>query len=191
MRDAFKTTFGSVWGWLGILVGALSIINLGLTYFGVGIDPILTGIVETYQTIFHTAFDYLFFWVPMIWPEFSFSSWVKDATSIYLVFSAATVRGQNSISTIRILMDGTNGKVGSAAAYRVRERILDAMFWPRVLPRQFLRLRSLSPARVGDDNFESVQHLATLRFRAIVINMIAVPLTAFAFVAISSGMPGG
>jgi hypothetical protein len=38
MWQAIKLTFGSVWGWLGIIVNALSLINLDVMYSEVGIS---------------------------------------------------------------------------------------------------------------------------------------------------------
>lgn len=86
--QAIKLTFGSVWGWLGIIVGAVSLINLGVMYFEVGIGPVLERVVETYKAVVHIGiFDRLLFWLPWDLPP-----WAKDAAALYSVFAAANWR---------------------------------------------------------------------------------------------------
>lgn len=183
MWQAIKSTFGSVWGWLGLFVGALSLINLGVTYFSVGIDPILTGIVGTYRAIFHTAFDFLFFWVPMIWPDFSFPLWMKDLTSLYLVLSLAFVRGR------RIFY--IPYRVSKSFLEMVLFVLKDILFWPARMAELYDRKVTMLFDRESQKMLSTSKHstYSSVR-RTIYLNLAAVPLTAFIFVTISSGMGG-
>lgn len=81
MWQAIKQTFGSIWGWLGIIVGAISLINLGVMYFEVGIGPLIELLVTWYRAIVHPAFDFLFGWLGL-----DASPWVKDLWSFALIF---------------------------------------------------------------------------------------------------------
>lgn len=117
MRQAIKLTFGSVWGWLGIIVGAISLINLGVVYFEVGIGPVLERVVATYKAIVHQGFDYLFFWIDWKMPP-----WLKDATALWVVFGLANVRAD-----VVLVADGTFNKQSIA------EYIYRFTHWPRDL----------------------------------------------------------
>lgn len=199
MRTAFKLTFGSVWGWLGILVGALSLINLGVTYFSVGIGPILTGTVDTYRAIFHTAFDAVFVWLPIFLPEWVFPNWAKDAVTLYVLFASAVIRSYSVSSDesnlLTILIGAATWPLVLFSSIALK---LNPPRAPRRAPRRASRMQ-------GESEVDLVREEALMRYRArlekfteqieivnlFIFNFVAVPVTAFIFVTISSGMPGG
>lgn len=165
MWQAIKLTFGSVWGWLGIIVGAISLINLGVMYFDVGIGPVLERVVATYKAIVHQGFDYLFFWIDWKMPP-----WAKDVAALYLVFAAASVRGGRA----------TLNHFGSQpkAAW-----LDDGVLWPEQL---FWAVGQVLAIIKGARHTKTVAYMNDKAYAAL-LNFLVVPLAAFLFVLVETG----
>jgi hypothetical protein len=213
MFRAFRDTIRNFWSILGILIGAVSLTNLTVTYFDLGIDPILAGIVDAYRLIFHTAFDYLFFWLGVVWVNFDVPGWTKDLTTIYFVFVSASVR---ATFVAEVSFAGTRPSFMSTffSAWK-------GLIWPYFVasfPFHFLRLRRMLEGIEGryqpreqqveegeadykfykmnyDRGFENEGTLwnnekffLLLNARLFYVNLIAIPITGFVLILISSGL---
>lgn len=89
MLQAVRQTFGSVWGWLGVIAGAIALTNLTTMYFAIGVGPVAELVLETYRSWVHPVFNFIlsfFQWAP---PD-----WIKDVAAIYIIFAAATFRAE-------------------------------------------------------------------------------------------------
>lgn len=180
MWRAIKLTVGSKWGWFGIIVGAISLINLGVMYFEVGIGPVLERVVATYKAIVHVGFDYLFFWIDWKMPP-----WLKDAAALYLLLGAATSRGFKLWFWDRLVRDGQD--ISNSSLYWTMH-VHPVLLWPRMI---FRRIKSLFGAKSRFDSLEDqrlVEEEERLAITIILSNLIFVPLAAAFFLALESGI---
>lgn len=205
MLQAIKLTFGSVWGWLGIIVGAISLINLGVMYFEVGIGPVLERVVETYMSIVHVGFDYLFFWIDWKMPP-----WLKDWAAVYLVFGSAFARGIYQLPPfhshvfhklpMRINGPGENAGPGDPTPPGIFLSAFDFIFWPLSLWVLATFRAKVDPIAVEDgDVFEvadgkksyrgiTIEKYRDLCLKLVLINFIVIPTIAIIFLVTTSGL---
>lgn len=193
---AIKANFGSVWGIMGIIVGAISMINIGVMYFDVGIGPVLERIVETYRSIVHTGFDYLFFWI-----EWQMPAWAKDAVTIYIVFGAASFRGH-------LLTQGES----QFSLWHYPYKNLFLLWWLYAYRISKLTIKDLSSGNEEySEEYQEAWEVAVERgqfdlgetldeymkgyktrlrqaFWSFWISFISVPLAAFCFIVVESGL---
>lgn len=174
MLQATKLTFGSVWGWLGIIVGAISLINLGVMYFEVGVGPVLERVVATYKAIVHTGFDYLLFWIDWKMPV-----WLKDTVTIYVVFAGAAMRASPD---------------HLAEAPGFGNDLARALVWPISIwfsrRNQFHARRILGDYVEGQVQRPDEERIASAdqAWFSLTLNLVLVPVLAITFVVISAGV---
>lgn len=178
MLQAIKLTFGSVWGWLGIIVGAISLINLGVMYFEVGIGPVLERVVDTYKSIVHVGLDYLFFWVDWTMPP-----WLKDIITLYFVIGAGVTRATNIFIGSKTDIISSQAKLSRAIGF---------LLWPTYVL-TLIQLRKENHRRLLDGKIEEKEYFAYSQFDdefeiTILVNVFAVVAAALLFVFIGSGL---
>lgn len=96
-KNAFAEAY-SFSGVIGILVGIVSVANLIIRGFDIGVTPVLATLVDAYTWLFHDViFGFLFGWLHVEVP-----SWVKDVFAAYLVAQGIWIRAFNHL----LLLDG-------------------------------------------------------------------------------------
>lgn len=88
MFKIFKATYGSVWGWLGIIAGAIAVINLTVMSFAIGVAPVVQLVIETYRSWVYPIVEYGLEKFELVPPD-----WAKDLATLYLVLGLAQFRG--------------------------------------------------------------------------------------------------
>ena len=189
MWQAIKLTLGSVWGWLGIIVGAISLINLGVMYFEVGIGPVLERVVATYKLVVHQGFDYLFFWV-----DWKVPPWAKDVAAIYFVFGSAIARSQI------IVRRSDTYKFSRVFQYALFFAVVE--LWPFLFVsalkgrndtvddiKNQANQRGIFHFKSADErDFASIHRFKQRLWSAMLTNLVAVPLMAILVVFLQSGL---
>lgn len=195
MWKAIKANFGSVWGIMGIIVGAISLINLGVMYFDVGIGPVLERIVETYRSIVHRGFDILFFWV-----DWQMPAWAKDVTTIYAVFAVATLRSELLVNPNSKYMHWYSLFLNHfflwwRTAFRCTRAVF--LFWKgdveliereRYIWEKFHRDNSQEFSNTFDGYLRARVRDTWERFWVFWIGFVSIPLAAFCFIVMESGL---
>jgi len=129
--NLFKQAFG-FWGVLGVLIGIISITNLIVGGFQLGIAPVIEKIFDAYVWLFHNVlFDFLFGWISISVP-----TWAKDLFSIYIVIQGIWSRSfisilKNTQHDFNYLSLFTNkGYYNSISSVLI---MLSFVFWPLAL----------------------------------------------------------
>lgn len=84
MVQFFKQTFGSFWGWLGISVGAISLTNLGVTYFELSVGGDLKFVLDYYRALSYPLFKHLL--------ALELPAWVVDLSILFAVLYMPLLR---------------------------------------------------------------------------------------------------
>lgn len=65
---------------LTLIMSMVSLVRFFIDIFQLSMTEVLANIIHSYQVVFHTCFDLLFFWVPFILPAY-----LKDVTIFYFL----------------------------------------------------------------------------------------------------------
>ncbi|MEI7675585.1 MAG: hypothetical protein WCJ03_02290 [Bacteroidales bacterium] len=87
LKREFGIAFRNYYNWIGYILAAISIYQIVVAGFDIGIAKSINMILQGYKFIFYNIFDFLFSWINIDIP-----SWCKDIASIYIIISLAILR---------------------------------------------------------------------------------------------------
>lgn len=169
MLQAIKLTFGSVWGWLGIIAGAVAFTNLTVIYIDFGVAPVVALVIETYRLWVYPTFDFLLGWTGL-----QLLDRVKDGLALYVVFASAVFRGEFQFR-MKLSNLGTD-------RYKMIMSILGALIWPFALLVVGILFLAEWLFSLQGDGASMKSNLWLL-----VVNAIAVPLATLTFLLATAG----
>ncbi len=141
-RHKIKTTFGiafGIWGTVGVIIGSISIFNLTIRLFDLGIAVVIKDLLNAYIWVFHDVI------LGVIWSVFSITapSWFNDTLVIWGAFTGTSIRtlfaARNCVEIFKHFRQGGTPKLGSVEKYlfslpirdfRVAVTFISILFWP-------------------------------------------------------------
>jgi uncharacterized membrane protein YdjX (TVP38/TMEM64 family) len=82
---------GSWINWCGIILAATAIFNLSIKTFQLDLSEFFDVVLTGYRAVFHTIFDYLFFWVPILF-KVELPWWLKDVFTLWILLAGSATR---------------------------------------------------------------------------------------------------
>lgn len=86
LRSA-RSAFGSWTMIAGMVAGGITILNFLQRVFELGLHEVFQRVISAYRAVFYTLFDWLTGWIP-----FTFETWMKDASVLWLILWGAMAR---------------------------------------------------------------------------------------------------
>lgn len=83
----FRTAFGSFSAWVGIILGAISLMNLGLALFDFGVGQVLAEMLGVYRAMVYPIGRFFFNLTGWV-----FNADLVDVATLYIVIMSACVR---------------------------------------------------------------------------------------------------
>lgn len=126
-----------LWGSFGVVIGAISILNLTIKYFEFGLSAIFDDLVKTYIWVFHDVL-----W-GVIWKLFSLDvpEWVNDIVTLWFVFCGTSIRTLLVARQLTHYFGGQHGDIESYLflkplwLYALISVFLSFLFWPALCVR--------------------------------------------------------
>ena len=93
IKKDLNATFGSLSSVVGMLLSGTSLCNWSSKLFKQKYNSFFSALMESYRSVFHTIFDYLFtWWVVALWPNLNISNWHKDVAILFLIIGFSVRR---------------------------------------------------------------------------------------------------